>query len=37
MTISNLDKIKILREKTGVSILECKKALLDNNFDLIHL
>ncbi len=32
--MNTLEKIKILREKTGISIIECKKALIKNNEDL---
>ncbi|HIH2762325.1 MAG TPA: translation elongation factor Ts [Candidatus Azoamicus sp.] len=29
-----IDKIKILRSKTGISFIECKKALIDSNLDI---
>ncbi|MBC7074106.1 elongation factor Ts [Candidatus Parcubacteria bacterium] len=32
--MAEIEKIKILREETGISISECKKALTEANFDL---
>ena len=34
MNIKLIDNIKKLRLKTGLSIIECKKALLNNNMDI---
>lgn len=34
MTDNILEKIKQLRHKTGISIIECKKALLNNQMDI---
>lgn len=34
MNNDNITKIKNLREITGISILECKKALIENNFEI---
>jgi elongation factor Ts len=32
--MSNIEKIKELRAKTGISLVDCKKALIDTNFNL---